>query len=313
MNIGDRVRLMHSRDEGIVISVKGDIVEVEIEDGFTIPATKKEVVLVSKEESKRFHPESQQSPQEERKTRVFSETGIFIAIIPTTQTSFELFLINNTDYTLAINLFQDQQNKFKGLFSHVFKPKTGEYVKNILANDTGLPDLLIQGLYFSDYLSKIKEPILKRIKTKPFLIAGKQNPAPIIGKTGYVIQVDGEQVPINSEKLKASIEAGAGQKEQPIIFKSPGKEIDLHIEKLTFPGQKISNSEMLRIQISAFEAAMDQAIAAGQDEIKFIHGIGNGVLRAEIQKRLSKMKNIKFFEDAQKERFGYGATLVKIK
>jgi hypothetical protein len=313
MNIGDRVRLMHSRDEGIVVAIKGDIIEVEIEDGFTIPATKKEVVLVSKEESVRFQTTPTLAAKEEKRTAIFSETGIFVALIPTTQTTFELYLINNTDFTVSLNLFQDQQNRFKGLHSNVLKSKTAEFVKNILSSDGDIPELVIQALYFSDYLVKIKDPLLKRVRIKPYIIAGKQTQAAIIRKTGYVIQVDGEQIPVNKEKLKESLVENATKKEQPLVFKSPGKEIDLHIEKLTYPDQKLSNSEMLKLQLAAFETAMDQAIAAGQDEIKFIHGIGNGVLRAEIQKRLSKMKNIKFFEDAQKERFGYGATLVKIR
>jgi dsDNA-specific endonuclease/ATPase MutS2 len=49
------------------------------------------------------------------------------------------------------------------------------------------------------------------------------------------------------------------------------------------------------------------------DEIIFIHGVGNGVLRNAIHKRLSGNKNVQYFEDAQKEKFGYGATKVRIK
>jgi dsDNA-specific endonuclease/ATPase MutS2 len=49
------------------------------------------------------------------------------------------------------------------------------------------------------------------------------------------------------------------------------------------------------------------------DEIIFIHGVGNGTLRNELHKRLSGHKNVKYYEDAQKEKFGYGATKVKIK
>ncbi len=47
MNIGDRVRLLHGNEEGTIrkISSSGRI-EVEIEDGFIIPAQKQELVLV---------------------------------------------------------------------------------------------------------------------------------------------------------------------------------------------------------------------------------------------------------------------------
>ncbi len=49
------------------------------------------------------------------------------------------------------------------------------------------------------------------------------------------------------------------------------------------------------------------------DEITFVHGVGSGTLRREIQKRLSGMKSILYFQDAQREKFGYGATLVRLK
>jgi dsDNA-specific endonuclease/ATPase MutS2 len=49
------------------------------------------------------------------------------------------------------------------------------------------------------------------------------------------------------------------------------------------------------------------------DEIVFIHGVGNGVLKQEIQKKLAGNKNVAWFQDAQKEKFGYGATRIKIK
>ena len=74
----------------------------------------------------------------------------------------------------------------------------------------------------------------------------------------------------------------------------------------------MSNSEILRIQLEQFEKNLDQAIASGMDEITFIHGIGNGVLRKEIHKRLSQIQNIKYFQDTQKDQWGYGATLVRI-
>jgi len=45
----------------------------------------------------------------------------------------------------------------------------------------------------------------------------------------------------------------------------------------------------------------------------FIHGVGNGTLRHMVHKKLSQYTNIKFYKDSMREKFGYGATLVKIK
>jgi hypothetical protein len=89
-------------------------------------------------------------------------------------------------------------------------------------------------------------------------------------------------------------------------------EIDLHIEELHPQPDGLSNSEKMRIQLEVFEKNLNQAIAAGMDQITFVHGIGNGVLRKEIHKRLSQLENISYFQDTQKDQWGYGATLVKI-
>ena len=75
----------------------------------------------------------------------------------------------------------------------------------------------------------------------------------------------------------------------------------------------MSNAEKIQLQLNTFEQQLNYAIASGMDEITFIHGVGNGVLRKEIHKILSQNNNLKFFQDTQKSNFGYGATLVKIK
>ena len=75
----------------------------------------------------------------------------------------------------------------------------------------------------------------------------------------------------------------------------------------------MSNSAMLKLQLDTFQDALDRAMAANMHEIVFIHGAGNGILRKEIQKLLSRTPGIKFYEDAKKEKFGYGATLVRLR
>ena len=55
MNIGDRVRVLHGKEEGIIRKVSpGGRIEVEIEDGFVIPVLKSEVVLVAEAEKNYF-------------------------------------------------------------------------------------------------------------------------------------------------------------------------------------------------------------------------------------------------------------------
>ena len=90
--------------------------------------------------------------------------------------------------------------------------------------------------------------------------------------------------------------------------------IDLHVEALLPKGQgNRSNAELLELQLTTFEKSLEDAIATGMNEITFIHGVGSGTLRTEIHRRLGRHPHIRFFEDAQKQKFGYGATKVSIK
>jgi hypothetical protein len=91
------------------------------------------------------------------------------------------------------------------------------------------------------------------------------------------------------------------------------KEIDLHFEVLWPESQNMGSGDKLNLQLEHFEKSLDRAIYLGMSEITFIHGVGNGKLKTEIHRSLSRNTLIKSFKDAQKEKFGYGATLVKIK
>ena len=55
MNVGDRVRLLTGTEEGIVTRLlDSELVEVAIDNDFTIPVLRREVVVVAQEEGKNF-------------------------------------------------------------------------------------------------------------------------------------------------------------------------------------------------------------------------------------------------------------------
>jgi hypothetical protein len=86
--------------------------------------------------------------------------------------------------------------------------------------------------------------------------------------------------------------------------------IDLHIEKLTDNYEKLSNLEIIGIQLSEFEKWFDLAIAHQQASFIVIHGVGKGRLREEIHDILKTKKEVKHFINQYDARFGYGATEV---
>lgn len=88
-------------------------------------------------------------------------------------------------------------------------------------------------------------------------------------------------------------------------------EVDLHAEEL-FPDHRgMSNGEILNYQISYFLRCLDEAEIQRLSKIVFIHGIGNGVLKSELRRKLQSM-GYEFY-DASLSRYGFGATAVVVK
>jgi hypothetical protein len=151
----------------------------------------------------------------------------------------------------------------------------------------------------------------RQLKMKPTQFFKHLSKSPLIGKNAYLFGLENTTKELDIRGLNAELNQ-LTPAPQATRVQAPFASIDLHIEALHPKPDSLSNSEMLRIQLEVFEKNLNQAIAAGMDQITFIHGIGNGVLRKEIHKRLSQLRNISYFQDTQKDQWGYGATLVKI-
>lgn len=88
----------------------------------------------------------------------------------------------------------------------------------------------------------------------------------------------------------------------------PRSIIDLHIEKLTENWQRMSNLEILNLQLKTFEKYYELAVAHLQPSMVVIHGVGSGRLRDDIHEWLKYRREVKTFVNQYDPRFGYGAT-----
>ena len=96
------------------------------------------------------------------------------------------------------------------------------------------------------------------------------------------------------------------RKEQPVF------EVDLHIEKLLPHSKGMSNHEILTYQMETARKQLEFAIKKRIQRLVFIHGVGDGVLKAELDFLLGRYNNISF-QDANYQKYGIGATEVYIK
>ena len=88
--------------------------------------------------------------------------------------------------------------------------------------------------------------------------------------------------------------------------------IDLHIENLIDTHNGMSNSEILKIQMTHFKLFLNKSIDKKQRKIVVIHGVGAGVLRHEIRKELDIYHPYFEYYDASYDEFGYGATEIRL-
>lgn len=322
MNIGDKVRLIHGKEEGIVRKImSGGEVEVEIEDGFRIPVLLREIVLISPVEAQRMVRPEKSSIQSSadlpiaRTMGVFADKGIFMAFEPVNDREVTVQLINNTDWVLPYTIVAQQEGTYKGLACGILEGRTFTKVTELFIKDfESWPLLDIQVLYFRNGAGNDKDPFRYKLRRRANTFFNKKTKAPITNKEAYLYQIDAEGN-VNTSTLKSVLTNGKTVPTASIeeVLGEVATEVDLHIEKLTSDVSKLTGKQMLDVQMAAFEIALEKAIAAGLDHITFIHGIGSGALKTTIHKALGTHKNVSYFKDAQKEKFGYGATWVALK
>ncbi|MCC6601327.1 MAG: Smr/MutS family protein [Crocinitomicaceae bacterium] len=90
-------------------------------------------------------------------------------------------------------------------------------------------------------------------------------------------------------------------------------EVDLHAHELLDRHEHLSPGEIVKIQMEHFERMLRNAEEHKIHRIIFIHGVGQGVLRAEIRKLLHHYYPHCEFMDAPYHQYGQGATEVRIR
>lgn len=146
---------------------------------------------------------------------------------------------------------------------------------------------------------------------------------------GFLLQFDAsELVKLNDTKELTgffsgkSLSAVLREKEEPkkrsfVKEKKSRKddmvlEIDLHIEKLVKKKGGMSNYDILTMQAETAKRQLDFAIANRIPKVVFIHGVGEGVLKAELEFLFGRYDNVAVSE-ADYQKYGLGAMQVYIK
>lgn len=89
----------------------------------------------------------------------------------------------------------------------------------------------------------------------------------------------------------------------------PAVEVDLHIHHLTDNQRGMDNYDMLNLQIDTARNKIEWARRSNIPRLIFIHGVGEGVLRQELEFLFDRYDFLKYY-DADYQKYGKGATEV---
>jgi len=327
--IGDRVLILHSNEEGEVIDIiNNKMVMVDVRgvkfpayiDQLDFPYFKKfsENKLFPKKKDKKYIDDV----KKEKNAPKIAD-GVWITFLPVMETDefgdevvdeLKIHLINRTDiaykFTYTLNYFGkpgfDLTNEvlpFQDFYLHdipfedLNDSPTFEFEFSLLQPQKTKADHFEASLRLKpkQLFAKIEEIRLKGEATFSHRLFEKYPDKPVEDKV--------ELGNLAAKGYKIYDVAKARQHLEP-----PRSVVDLHIEKITDDWSGLSNHEIVSLQLKTFEKYYDLAVAHMQPSLIVIHGVGTGRLREEIHEQLKHRKEVKTFVNQYHPAFGYGAT-----
>ena len=328
--IGDRVLVLHSNEEGEVIDIiNNKMVMVDVRgvkfpayiDQLDFPYFKNfsEKKLFSAKKGKQYIDDI----QKEKEQTPRASDGVWLTFLPVTETDefgdevvqeLKMHLINHTDaaykFNYQLNYFGEADFDLK----NEILPFQDFYLHDIpFENLNDSPSFEFEFSLLQPKKDKA-DHVEASLRLKPKQLFAKIEQIRLRGEATFSHRLF-ETYPNRpiEEKMDFGNLAARGYK---IYDASKARQhleearsvIDLHIEKITDDWSDLSNHEIVSLQLKTFEKYYDLAVAHMQPSLIVIHGVGTGRLREEIHEQLKHRKEVKSFVNQYHPAFGYGAT-----
>ena len=332
--IGDRVLVLHSEEEGEVVDIiNNKMVMVDVR-GVKFPAyidqldfpyfkrfSEKKPVIPPKK-SRKFIDEV---PKEKKIPEDKSQTGVWLTFIPVMDTDefgdevveeLKIHLINRTDIPFSFEYSLDYFGKEDFELKNNIAPFHDFYIHDMpFENMNDSPSFnFVFSLLKPD--KKKAESFETSLKLKPKQVFTRIQEIRQKGEATFsyrildkypdrVVEDRMEMSPLLKKGYKVYSASSARQHLEPSKY-----ELDLHIEKLSKDQAALTSFEKLTMQLQTLEKYLDLAVAHHQSSMIIIHGVGTGKLRDEIHEILRIRRDVKSFINRYHPEYGYGATEV---
>jgi hypothetical protein len=329
--VGDRVLILHSNEEGEVIDIINDKMLMVDVDGVKFPVYMDQVdfpYFKRFTEKKLFPPKKEKKyvddvRKEKKNSASQAADGVWFTFLPVmTADEFgdevveelKIHLVNRTHLAYKFKYVQNFFGKPAFDLSNEIKPFEDFYIHDIdfadMNDNPGFEfefSLLVPDKKKEDYFEAGIKLKAKQIFSKIEELK-KKNEASFSFKLFETYPDKKQEEYYGVDKLSAKGYKVYDAKKAKQHMEPPRSVVDLHIEKLTDDWHHLSNYEILRIQLKTFEKYYDLALAHLQPSLVVIHGVGEGRLRDEIHDILRLKKEVSSFVNQYDSRFGYGAT-----
>ncbi len=339
---GDIVRYLNDVGGGVVQRVVSPTkVEILDNSGFLLPVFEKDLVLIERPTTQSKTEEQQ--PKQEIPTDVYEEIEsddiegndiplVHIAFVRDAKNSniFQAYLINDCNYHMLFVLSSESNDEQTHLFSGLLEANTKMMAVQFSYDDiSSFETLRFQGVFYKKRVYEHQNTVDVAIKINQvkFYKPGVFVVNDFFDEDAYLITVyDGAK--LQEEKENEALQSISPEKLKELILEKNDKneeiekprkkddtirEVDLHIHELVDNESNMTPAEMLDLQMRTFEKELASAAKSGIEKIVFIHGVGNGILKAKIRGCLDRDYPQFFYQDASFQQYKYGATLVYLR
>jgi hypothetical protein len=187
-------------------------------------------------------------------------------------------------------------------------------------------DGIMQMMFMKDAMPQVYMPVTTVFKIKPVRFTREDNYKQygFVNGRAFVYQLSEIRSLKSLARHEEALKYGEDDNEpvqakqvQPESFITRHKiapreaEVDLHIEAMVDDYKQLKPEEILSIQLAYFTKCLEAAFIDNYYKVTFIHGIGNGILKAAIKEKLREYESI-YFQQAPVAKYGMGAVEVII-
>ncbi|MFI3262441.1 MAG: Smr/MutS family protein [Rikenellaceae bacterium] len=284
--VGDRVKFISDTYVGEVVKIKGLIAEVEVEDGFVVPTMLSDLVVVNKEDEmdamrRMGGPDnrpgtnkgSKQKP--EKKNTPHKREAAYLKYG-------------------KVSLVDDDEDEDDIINISDLKAMYAKTVANINAKETEVfekenPKPKVAKVVIEEPKTPESEPTPEPAKEKPQVVS--------LESLGSVLKMKGDKPSAPKAKKAAP--------------KNDMEVVDLHAEEILESTAGMTSGEILQAQLTRFNIALSLNVNNGKHgKMVFIHGVGSGKLKYELQRELARKYPKLSYQDASFKEYGYGAIMI---